>query len=803
MSAKYERIKQADLSLPAPLRWLTRAFSSITLSVILLSLVCLYGIAATIPVLYLALTGAYTVIGLITVGLAAVAGFVLLRRVTALPWYVRVAGCLAMLAFGGVVGVRLGYLAYEQLNSVPWLLEHRATVIYRLPWLEMTELEFYAWWPMQIILILFVLNMVWATIRRIEFKFANLGVLTVHSGIVVMAIGSILYGHFKVEGDTILWRRDLGGTFENVFYDAHEPALYIDVDDRQLMVPIPELPRYNDYPVGSLDIHLHRFPQVREMLGENVRLTIPGFKPYADLEPVWRPLRTPDDHAAALATSPALRIALGDDDGPADEMHLTLASNMPAERLMERQGYTVEYLLRPSRERIEDLSTSIAGEHGLIIEIPEHGYREAHAIEPGQTINLDELGYRFTIRDVGEYGMPFVTAGYEDATDTQATIEVTTPDGEQFTRMSLYRYPERTQDFVPSDDPAAGPMGERRDPDPSIRLVYLDSSRWQYHLVADRADADVVGLALRMPGGESTFTALPEQRIRVPGRSEGLGWLYIEQIIPLAGRMTEPRPTPRDRRDASEEGTYINSLLPVRVEVDQPDEQGGTWSRLVWMRHMRYPKYPDQVHRPVFVDLPEVGQVRLAFSRRRFELPFAIALDHFEMQPYPGSQIPQDFTAELLISDVDEHGLMHNQPDRHIVHMNHPLNYRATSSAPLALQRIKISQTGWDPPDSQNPAAAEERDEQGRFLNQQRFTILGIGNNVGIRIIALGATMVGVGIPWAFYIKPWLTRREMRRLQREFAEQAQQRPQHPDVDTDDNAITPTEPHPRTPEHSAV
>ena len=57
MSAKYKRIKQADAALPAPLRWLTRAFSSITLAVILLCLVALYGVLGSVPVKFLAVLG--------------------------------------------------------------------------------------------------------------------------------------------------------------------------------------------------------------------------------------------------------------------------------------------------------------------------------------------------------------------------------------------------------------------------------------------------------------------------------------------------------------------------------------------------------------------------------------------------------------------------------------------------------------------------------------------------------------------------------------------------------------------------
>ncbi|HSH49865.1 MAG TPA: hypothetical protein VK991_14930, partial [Halomonas sp.] len=109
---------------------------------------------------------------------------------------------------------------------------------------------------------------------------------------------------------------------------------------------------------------------------------------------------------------------------------------------------------------------------------------------------------------------------------------------------------------------------------------------------------------------------------------------------PRVARVLEPVATPKAQRKAEDEGHYIQSVLPVRVEVDLPE--GETWQRLVWLHHMRYPKYPDQTHRPVTVDVPTVGEVRIAFSRQRYQLPFAMALRDFTMTPYEGSNIPRD-----------------------------------------------------------------------------------------------------------------------------------------------------------------
>ncbi|MEO1510524.1 MAG: hypothetical protein AAFU70_00470, partial [Planctomycetota bacterium] len=47
-----------------------------------------------------------------------------------------------------------------------------------------------------------------------------------------------------------------------------------------------------------------------------------------------------------------------------------------------------------------------------------------------------------------------------------------------------------------------------------------------------------------------------------------------------------------------------------------------------------------------------------------------------------------------------------------------------------------------------------------------RFTILQVGNNPGIHLIAIGGVLIGLGTPWAFYVKPWLVRRERERLAR-------------------------------------
>lgn len=794
MSAKYRRVKQADLKLPAPLRWLTRAFSSITLAVILLTGIAIYGMLETVPLIFMTLGGLYALAILATFGPAALATWWLVRR--RVGRLLKLTGVAGLFGGAALAAWQLSVAGYWWVYENPWLTENRAMTVNRLPALEMTSQEFYAWWPMQLMLILFVINMVWATIRRIEFKFVNIGVLTVHAGIVVIALGSILYGHFKVEGDTILFRQDLGGGFESVFYDASEPALYLEQDDRELMFALPDLPRFNDYDLGDLDISLHRRPEFAEHLGDRVRMTIPGYIAYGELTERWAAPDDLDTVAAATRASPALRLAFAgrerpDPDAGEDEgvERITLAADLPAQRVIEEPGWAIEYLVGASERRLRDLNSEITGEHGLVVEIPEHDLREVHAIEPGQTIELEDAGYTLEIHDVGPYDIPFVTDGYENATDTRAVVRVRGPDTD-FTRFVLHRYPERSQDFVNTDGDDAEPitdesaagtgaaMGDRRDPDESIHLAYLDNTRTQYHLVAEEPDAPLELIA-RFPGGHRLWIDAPREGLPLTSpTAENPLFFHIERQFPQAVNVIEPEPTPRAQREPEDEGHHLQALLPVEIEVDLPEaEGGGTWRRLVWLRNMRYPRYGDAQRRPVTVQIPTVGQVNLAFSRLRHQLPFAMALVDFEMMPYPGSDIPADFESRVLIGDVTADGRMFQQPEEHRVHLNNPIMYRS-STAPLHLRRVKISQNAWDPPAEGDPEA-EARDAEGRFLNQQRFTVLGIGNNVGIHIIAIGGIMMVLGIPWAFYIKPILVRREKRKIQQRLVEQQQRRQGQP------------------------
>ncbi|MEE2681398.1 MAG: hypothetical protein VX641_03395, partial [Planctomycetota bacterium] len=96
-------------------------------------------------------------------------------------------------------------IAPNIFSSSSWVHEQ----VRQRPLLEMTEFEWFHWWPFDVLVTLIALTLVVTTLRRIRLSVVNLGVWMIHSGIVVLIIGSLIYFATKVEGDTPVSRRVL------------------------------------------------------------------------------------------------------------------------------------------------------------------------------------------------------------------------------------------------------------------------------------------------------------------------------------------------------------------------------------------------------------------------------------------------------------------------------------------------------------------------------------------------------------------------------------------------------------------
>lgn len=893
MSAKWHRSKAwDDRVFPAwafPLKWTLRTLSSIWFAVLLLIGVSIYGILASIPMGMLALIPTYLIyasVFALTVGAALAIGLVSLQPFAQMTGP---AGRFAMRFLGGIVFAACGVLFFvgvlwPRLDYDPGTGEgfrlfaayaetYKSTTLRRLPGIEMTELQFYTTWPMQLMLILFVINMIVATVRRIEFKFVNIGVLSVHSGIVLMAVGSLYYGVFKMEGDTMLASGPLGenglpeaGPWQEVFYDRERVALHIRSEvSGWYQIPLDRVPRYNNYglnvtagptawteigaPVDRPDdagrtlsidtghpreqtipLGVRFALAVDRLLGRetrplpnrtppasDLRFRVVGYTKYAEEQPRIDWLKVDPSSASAFrpgdALNPLRELRLGAPDF--EPLSFFMLPRIPRWRVAEVPDIGIEYLLDPSEQRLRDLLEPLPENtwHALIAEVEDADgtiLRRAIRVASDEElfvspVPIGDSGFTIAVEDVLERpDLPIVTEGFEGAESSLLKVRVNSPEGESVTRWVYHRYPEIAQDIA--DEVGDDGRPARRDPDPRLRLAHVDATKPQVFVVefTDRG----VGLILRMPGGRvfSKFDETGEGRF--DGVLDGLT-VEIGQRWAHAEAFERPIPKAPHLQDRDFIGTHDRAMLAVEVTSEQFPE----WKRLVWLPYTRYLREQSELTRRT-IALPDGRRVTMAFGRQWRRLPgFELRLEDFEMIEYAHRGAPRDYQSIVSVRPPppitfrpDEQGnrpAASFEPFTHVAKLNAPLrapfNVYDPPGGPVIgfIGRLlsginpgqfKFAQAGWDP-NTWN--RTREKADAGEIERPYvAFTILHAGNNPGIHIIAFGGILMGAGIPWAFYVKPWLLRRKKAKIQQEIASGKRPAPKKNSADQKPDGPTP-------------
>ncbi len=792
MGAKWERTKQWDERVfPAwawPIKWLLRTFSEIRTAVVLLTLVVLYGILASVPIGLLALIPSYAVYAataLLAIAIVAVGPTALVRRLLlSASRETRFAVSFILLAALSVSAIALwSAFIWPLLRYNPaindgfrffpeFVATYEAITLRRLPALEMSELEFYSWWPMRLLLILFVINMVTATVRRIEFIFPNIGVLTVHTGIVLIALGSLHYKSLKQEGDALLIASSQGpgvpGPAVSTFYDRTKPALWINQRGRGWeQREMPGLPRYNDYGVSWTDrtLNLTLPATSQSTTDENIQIRIVGFGAYVELVETWAP-----DSSLPAQPNPLCEVALittlpdpdtGSTD-PRESFRVRLAASSALDRLTTVPGvYAIEYVPADAERRWRDVISELPNEteHALVVGVGEA--RRIVPIKVGQEFTAGQNTIRIQ-QILPSPPFPLITAGYQGAETSVVIAQIITPDGATYQRYIHHRFPEIDQDIVGHHNDGR-PI--RRDADPALQLRYIDASILQVYLHPDGA------VAVRAPAGPVQIThpavgdeipLAPRVTLRIINR-----WQH-------AVRRETPVPVPEEQRQRNFEGTY--GAASIAVEVSAPNSAPQT----IWIPFAQFLGVGLETER--VVHLPDGRDLAFAFSRLSHGLPsYTLRLVDFEMIPYEHSDLPRDFVSNLQIIDNET-----GKSETRITRLNRPLMLRAkfqtSADRPwlanmigravslVAPNRYKFSQASWDAEGWRR--TSEETAKGLRDRPVATFTVLGVGNNPGIHIIAAGGVMVSVGIPWAFYVKPWIMRRRKQKIQRELAKVA-------------------------------
>ncbi len=846
MSAKWVRAKKWDdqhlTGALRPVKWVLRTLSGIPLAVVLLVLVCFYGILASVPIGLIALAPTwafYALTALLTVGIGAFVPALLvskaLRRAGLAPATRFAATFLSLVVLIVTVSAAWYFTVWPAIHYRPAVLggaeahgirffadfvERYSSVQFRrLPVMEMSELEFYSWWPLRVILLLFVVNMVVATVRRIEFSFANIGVLTVHSGIVTLALGSIVYGSLKQEGDMLLQAGPPGqsgaptpGPNERGFYDNTRVALWATqspLPENSLggweLRPLNGLPRYNDYNLSaasspgeagfeqhtdlrdlgpiSIDAPSHTTGRDR-VVGEDVRMRVVGYSSYATLASRWVAPPTPTSPPAA-DTAPAAGTRLREVEaylsasaggsGNRPQKVYRFLPDQPAQRIEVLDIFGVEYTRGMDPKRWEELTATLPKDarHALAVEHPATGFRAIYPVRSGQRLEVGTTGYTLEVKAL-EPAPPFpiITPGYQNATSSVAIVRVTPPQAEgaekpvAFERWVYHRFPEISQDMLDTLNERGMPM--RRDADPALKITYIDASILQVYLDERPSDGTVRAVVrLRNEGVKVTEGLKPGDSLQIaPSLSLKLGLRSDNAQL-----VEAPLAVPPDEQAKADVGTHKRAVTAVEVTL----ANNPSFRHVVWLPFTQYMHLGAGTERTV--DLPDGRRLTLAFGRVYHRLPFELRLANFHMEPYPHSDTPRDYRSDLIVSSTwgglyqdRERSTSLNEPllvrvpfiPREDVFA--PVNWAGRVWSLIIPNQYKFSQAGWDAQGWRETKALADAGRAPRPM--ARFTILGVGNNPGIYVIATGAVMMCVGIPWAFYIKPAILRYRKKKIQR-------------------------------------
>jgi hypothetical protein len=112
----------------------------------------------------------------------------------------------------------------------------------------------------------------------------------------------------------------------------------------------------------------------------------------------------------------------------------------------------------------------------------------------------------------------------------------------------------------------------------------------------------------------------------------------------------------------------------------------------------------------------------------------------------------RDFKSTLRVEDYETGAQFVG-----VAHMNNPVYFERRTSWFWPNEDWKFFQSGW------NPQAGEQ------------LTILGVGNRAGGTTMLVGSVMIGVGLLYAFYVKPVIIQRMKQKAIRQASAKKEQR----------------------------
>ena len=744
-----------------------------------------------------------------------------------------------------------------------WMLWEPTTwfQLRELPGLEMTEFEWFHWWPFDVLLGLFSLVLIMTTLRRIPLNRINLGVWTIHTGIIVLVIGSVMYFSLKLEGDVPIARARLtikvpgqDGTATMLAMPGHsirvgegadawtfrissiDPSWELlsgddkgkraysvniavlgpEPDQRFIRQVILGYPDYTEDLINSgdpaqpmaraikvrgtrtiepeLDIQigpderdvfylmstsalwirevdvtddgqivprtswierpLHGLPRFNDQVtsAEGVWPAGPD-APFIEALDVPAPAVSTQDplpgapiivtdylRAAQLSTrsepggdtlAPALRVTFSNARGQEQKYELfamdpsasTADSSLTRLQWLEDEAeLTAMQSMDPPR-----LSVQVP-ESNVDIEIDIDQLAELEPELPMQPIE----GTPYSIRVV-RFDDDLVISG---RTLSMARVEIER-DGDRWMRW-VFDDPALNGDLpLDPDGGAAAHMTDQRELDTRIETRYTPSSK---------PSVPMLFLAGPEPDRLRLLTSLQPAEppvlydLNVGEPLELLDFkLEPTRYSPYTVTSTRPAIVPKVQRDPG----LSNQLSMIRVQVPGATAEAADGA---WLAYHHWPFESKSetlrrfIYQPTPVELTDGRTIQLMLSRASYPLPIPVSLDGFSVASHIGG-FTGDTSSVLNWTSNIRFGTGPNSTTADV-----------SVNDPQVRDGFWFFQSQWDPPDR----ARFNGDVASMGLN---YTVLGVGNRIGVWVQLAGGTLMTLGLLYAFYVKPVLIRR--------------------------------------------
>ena len=735
---------------------------------------------------------------------------------------------------------------------------------------EMTEFEWFNWWPFSTLMLLIAANVIVTTLRRIPFKPVNYGVWAIHTGIVVLIVGSFVYFGSKVEGDTPVARRVVVAEFDATQPDGStkrervqflaspgqrvesgsgalrtsfavtqvDPAWELLTGDdkgkrvysvtvmverngkrfmRQLLAGKPELtedliftndqkqpvkraikeigkPIFDDTLALSLDYAPQEWFYLRNDLVKSWALYV---RPLGETKWTERPIRglplyndrigsrddvyqQPGDAVLALdpidvAVGPAaaddpfadvtfrvsgyLRYAMERtkivDGGPSAPLNPVVFLEVA-----DGRGQKASYRLvarDPERSRADAGAlrfVSLAGEGeierfkrqpSLTVRVPAKNIEIHEDIRDVASSNPDAPFVEIKGSEIdlggGKLSAPYAyrVIGVRDDVPLRdqflalATVEVRTPKG--VFRRWVFDDASLTRDVVKAD--ASDAHGAPSIADPSIELAFEPGNGLALVVLAHGPEAGRLRMVSTIAGAAQVKELKPREATEL---AAGVT-VRVDELFERAATESKPLVIPRAERQRDAMETF------AQIKLDVPGATAGSASQWIPFNRWVFDAQEDALRRtpyePRVVTLADGRKVEVMFSRQRLPLGTAVALEEFVLTShiggFTGSQGSiRDYMSAVRFKGV--HAAAWSEPQR--VSVNEPVEHDG----------LWYFQAQWDPPDMRQA-------EDGTASAGLNYTVLGVGNRVGVHVQLAGCCIAVLGMIYAFYVKPVIKRR--------------------------------------------